>query len=126
VLSLVLRFLFQGRRERGLFFVTVLILLALALAALTFTGFVDLSVEWPVIIAVPGLAMLLTFMFERSHDRSLVLPALMFIVAGGAILPFTMGLLDSSFLPGIALYWPALLLLAALAVLPRAIRDRSE
>src|SRR5713226_4049124 len=95
VLSLVLRFLFQGRRERGLFFVTALMILVLALVALTFTGFVDLSQEWPVIIALPGLAMLLTFMFERSHDSSLVLPALMFAVAGGALLSFTMGLLGS-------------------------------
>lgn len=126
VLSLVLRFLFQGRRERGLFFVTALIILVLGFVALTITGFIDLSEGWPVIIILPGLAMLLTFMFERSHDSSLILPALMFIVAGGVILPFTMGFLDSSVLPGIALYWPVLLLLAALAVLPRAIRDRTE
>jgi len=126
VLSLVLRFLFQGRRERGLFFVTALIILMLGLVALAITGFVDLSQGWPLIITLPGLAMLLTFMFERSHDSSLVLPAFMFIVAGGVILLFTTGYLDSSFLPGIALYWPALLLLAALAVLPHAIRDRTE
>jgi len=47
------------------------------------------------------------------------------LVGGALALPFTMGLLSSSFLTSVALYWPVLFLLAALTVLPRAIRDRA-
>jgi hypothetical protein len=63
--------------------------------------------------------------FERTHDRGLLMPGFMLIVAGALALPFTMRVLSSSLLSNVALYWPILFLLAALAILPRAIRDRS-
>jgi hypothetical protein len=70
--------------------------------------------------------MLITFVFERNHDRGLILPGLVLIAAGGALLAFTMGFIDSSILSSIALYWPLLFFVIALALLPNAIRDRGE
>ncbi|MEP7286404.1 MAG: hypothetical protein ABI947_11605 [Chloroflexota bacterium] len=125
-MSILLRFLFNSRRERGLFFIGALIVISAGIVALVVLDFIDFAELWPVVIIAPGLAMILTFIFERSHDRGLLLPGLMLIVAGVALLLFTMGFLDSSILPGIALYWPVLFLLLALALLPRAIRDRVQ
>jgi hypothetical protein len=124
--SLLLRFVFNGRRERGLFFLTVLLLLLMGLGAAAASNLIDVALGWPLIILAPGLAILLTFILERNHDRALVLPGLMLMVAGGVLLPFTSGLIDPGILSVVALYWPVLLLLLALAFLPRAIRDRSD
>ena len=125
-LSLAMRFLLNARRERGLFFVGIMILLWLGLAALAISGNIEIGQTWPLAVGAVGLAMLLAFVFERTHDRGLLLPGLMMIVAGGMALLFTMGALPGGLLTGVALYWPVLLLVVALAVLPRAIRDRTE
>ncbi len=124
--SLLLRFLFNGRRERGLFFLTMVFILVTSLVAAVATGYIDPVEGWPLLIMAPGLAILLTFIFGRNHDRSLVLPGLMLMVGGGVLLPFTTGLIDPGILSVVALYWPVLLLLLALAFLPRAIRDRTN
>jgi hypothetical protein len=124
-LSLALRFLFNGRRERGLFFIAVMILLLTGIIGAAAKDWIDLSQGWPLVIMVPGAGMILTFIFERSHDQGLLLPGLMFIVAGGVILLFTTYFLDPAVLSIVALYWPVLLLVLALAVLPSAVRDRA-
>jgi hypothetical protein len=124
-LGLVARFLLNARRERGLFFVGVLMLLLLMLVGLAISGTINLLEGWPLVISAVGVAMIITFVFERTHDRGLLLPGFMIIIAGAIALPFTMGLLDSSVLAGVALYWPVVFLLVALAILPRAVRDRA-
>jgi hypothetical protein len=125
-LSLAMRFLLNARRERGLFFIGTLLLLWLGLVALANSGNVEIGQTWPLAVSAVGLAMLLSFVFERTHDRGLLLPGLVLIVAGGVALLFTMGALPGNLLTGVALYWPVLLLVVALAILPRAIRDRTE
>jgi hypothetical protein len=124
--ALAIRFLLNARRERGLFFIGALILLAIGLVAAAIYSEIDLGQIWPLSVSVIGLAMIVTFVFERSHDRGLLLPGLMLIVAGAVAVPFTMGIFPSSILSGVALYWPVLLLLVALAALPRAVRDRAD
>ena len=42
------------------------------------------------------------------------------------MMTFTMGIFYAPALTGLALYWPVLLLLVAVALLPRAIRDRAS
>jgi hypothetical protein len=124
--GLVIRFLLNARRERGLFFIGALVLLAIGVVAAAIYSELDLGQIWPLSISVIGLAMIVTFLFERSHDRGLLLPGLMLIVAGAVAVPFTMGIFPSSILSGVALYWPVLLLLVALAALPSAVRDRAD
>ena len=125
-LSLVMRFLLNARRERGLFFIGVIVLFWLGLVVSAIYGGFDIGQVWPLAISAIGLAMIVTFVFERTHDRGLLLPGLLLILAGGAMLLFTFGILSSSVLSNVALYWPALLLLAALALLPRVIRSRTD
>ncbi len=124
-IGLVTRFWLNTRRERGLFFIGMLLLLWIGFIALGVTGNVDLGQGWPLTISAIGLAMILTFIFERTHDRGLLLPGLTLIVAGAVALPFTMGILSGTVLTNVAVYWPVLFLLAALTILPRAIRDRA-
>ncbi len=125
-LSLITRFLLNTRRERGLFFVGTLLLLWGAFAAAVLTRLIDFLEMWPLLVIAVGAAMVVTFVFERSHDRGLLFPAGLLIVAGGVALPFTMDYLSSSVLAGIARYWPVFFLLMALALLPRAIHDRTD
>ena len=73
-----------------------------------------------------GLALIVTFVFERTHDRGLLLPGTVLIVAGLVALPFTLGLVTANILPVVAVYWPVVFLLIALALLPRVIRSRAE
>lgn len=126
LIGLMMRFLFNARRERGLFFIGVTVLLLGVFWALVLSNTFDVTQGWPLVLVAPGLAMIITFLIERSHERGLVLPGLMLMVAGGALLTFTMGLFDISVLTNIAVYWPILFLLLALALLPRAIRDRGN
>ncbi|MCC7450324.1 MAG: hypothetical protein IT324_23095 [Anaerolineae bacterium] len=125
-LSLVMRFLLNARRERGLFFIGVIALLWIGLIIVVIYGGFDIGQVWPLAVSAIGLAMIVTFVFERSHDRGLLLPGLILILAGGVMLPFTFGMLSNSLLSSVALYWPALLLLAVLALLPRVIRSRAD
>jgi len=125
-LSLVMRFLLNARRERGLFFIGVILLFWIGLVISAIYGGFDIGQVWPLAVSAIGLAMIVTFVFERSHDRGLLLPGLILILAGGVMLPFTFGMLSNSLLSSVALYWPALLLLAVLALLPRVIRSRAD
>ncbi len=125
-ISLVIRFLLNTRRERGLFFVGVLVLLWLGFVAWLVYAQADAGQMWPLSISVVGLAMLITFVFERTHDRGLLLPGFILILGGGLALLFTMGALPGYILTGIALYWPVLFLLLALIILPRALGSRTD
>jgi len=124
--SLVLRFLLNGRRERGLFFIGAVILLWIGLGAASLSG--DLAIEqaWPLAISAIGVGMIITYLFERSHDRGLLMPALIVILFGALILPFTLGMLPPDIMSLVALYWPVVLIILAMALLPRAIRDRTQ
>lgn len=123
-LGLLARFLLNGRRERGLFMLGAVILLWAVLAALVASGGLLIEQAWPFGVAAFGVAMLLTFIFERSHERGLILPALAFMAAAGMAIPITTGLIPPDLLEMVTLFWPLLFLLVALLLLPRAIRAR--
>jgi hypothetical protein len=125
-IMLLLRFLFNSRRERGLFFLTMAIILFAGFAAMVAAGAIDITLGWPLLVAVPGAAMIFTFLFERTHERGLLLPGIIFIIAALVLLPFSLGYFDNAILSDVALYWPVLLIVLALALLPRAVRDRAE
>src|SRR5689334_14477476 len=72
LLAVVLRFLFNARRERGLFFISMIVILTVAFLIMSYMGIIDFTVAWPVLISIPGVAMIITFVFERSHDRGLL------------------------------------------------------
>jgi hypothetical protein len=125
-LALALRFLLNGRRERGLFIAGLVILAWTGLAALVSSGNIPIQQSWPLGIIAIGLAILVTFFLERNHERGLILPALSFMVAGSAAMPFALGLISSDLNKVVAIFWPLLILVPALALLPSAARPRGE
>jgi hypothetical protein len=125
-LALIARFLLNGRRERGLFIAGLVILAWTGLAALVASGNMLIEQSWPLGVIAVGVAMLATFFLERYHERGLILPALAFMVAGSAAMPFTLGVISSDLNKVVAIFWPLLILVPALALLPSAARPRGE
>ncbi|MCC7209966.1 MAG: hypothetical protein IT323_21870 [Anaerolineae bacterium] len=125
-LSLIGRFVFNGRRERGLFALGVVLLLWTGVLALIVNGNLAVGQGWPLGVAAVGAALLLTFVFERNHERGLLLPGFALIVAGIIAMPFGVGLIPREITATLALLWPLLLLIPALALVPLAFRIRTE
>jgi hypothetical protein len=123
-IGLLARFAFNGRQERGLAFVGLLILLWLACAVTFLSNFISLYVGWPIFVVALGGAMLFTVMLDKTHDRGLALPGMIFLWAGGVALVFTMQIISLSSLAGWAIFWPFALVIVALALLPRVFRAR--
>ncbi len=124
--SLVARFLLNARRERGLFFIGLVVLGWVGVVAALLSRDaqnVTLTQGWPLLLMVVGLAALLTFLFERNHDRGLILPGILFIVGSGVALLFTLQLVPGTTLRVVAAYWPLVFVLIALALLPRTFRE---
>ncbi len=125
-LSMIARFLLNVRRERGLFFVGLVILSWVGFTTVVITRGLIVAQVWPLLIMALGLAALLTFLFERNHERGLILPGFLLIAGGGIALLFTLGLVSGEVLRLVATYWPVIFVLLALALLPRTFRDRTN
>jgi hypothetical protein len=121
-LGLLARFLINGRRETGVLFISLVLVLWIALGALAVTGVIDLMVNWPMAISAVGVAIIIMMAF--IHERGLLLPGLALIVAGVTLLMFTTGTVDVASVAQIAQYWPVLLIIVALVFLPSAFRSR--
>ncbi len=124
-IGLVARFLFNARRERGLFFLGIMILLMIGLAVVVIARTLPFSEVWPLLIMALGLALLLTFLFERNHERGLILPGVMLIVAGASALAVTLRFLPTDGLAIVAANWPLAFILIAVLLLPRAFGGRA-
>lgn len=126
-ISLLARFWLNGRRERGLCFLGLTVLLwSLFLTAVVARNLL-LDHLWPILLMALGLALLCTFLFERAHERNVILPGLVLILAGAVALAFTWPLLPGDWLGGVQsvlIYWPLLCLALAMLLLPRALRRR--
>ncbi|HVO43392.1 MAG TPA: hypothetical protein VMT34_12245 [Aggregatilineales bacterium] len=123
--GLIVRFLMNARREPGLFFTGITLLLWLGVAASDPLFNVDFLQAWPLLISAVGVGILLTVLFQRSRERRLLLPGFLILLAGIVLLPFTMGLFVDTVLPTIALLWPLVLVIPILVLLPRVIRRQS-
>jgi hypothetical protein len=126
-IGLVIRFWLNMRRERGLFFLGLTICLWAGFVVAALLRGLTLSHIWPALIIAIGLAALCTFLFERTHERALILPGIALIVGGGTGLAFTLSFVPSDALnnlPNLLAYWPALPIILALFLLPRAFGRR--
>jgi len=124
----VFRAIVFGRRERGLLFIGLWIWTTAGAAALLVYAYdaqPDVTEWWPLVLASLSFTFLLTYVFERSHDARLVLLALLTAVAAGTAFWITMGNVDQSFLNTAADYWPLLLLVIGIGLLPLAFRRRT-
>ncbi len=125
--SMMLHSIVYGRRERGLLFVGLWIWItagAVALLAFTFEDTPDAREWWPVLLLSLGLALLLTYVVERAHDARLVLVSLCVFVAAGVAFWTTLGNADLDRLEDAADYWPLLLAVLGIGLLPLAFRRR--
>lgn len=122
--GLFARFALNGRRERGLAVIGVALIGWAAAVYLVWAGQLSIGAAWPLAIVAVGVALLVAFAFERGHDRGVVLPALAVIVVGVVALPFGLGNVSPALMQSIALFWPVLLLIGAVLLLPRAFRPR--
>lgn len=121
-------FLF-GRRERGLLFVGLWILTTAGLiTALVYGLDEDPSVRewWPLLLWSLGFALVFTYVVERTHDVRLLLLSVMALVAGTTAYLVSSEQLDNDALRDAADYWPLLLAVAGVGLLPLVFRRRTE
>jgi drug/metabolite transporter (DMT)-like permease len=117
-----------GREERGLLFVGLLVWLgagALAVLVLGIDAEPKATDWWPLVLAVPGLTILLTYLLERGRDPRLLLLAAIILVTAGLAFAFTSDRFDDSALDEAADYWPLLLSAVGVGLLPLAFRRRT-
>ena len=124
-IGFILRFLMNGRREPGLFFIGLLILFWLGISLANPLLNVEFSQAWPLLICATGIALILMVGFQRSRELKLLLPGFLIAVSGAALLPFTLGLFVDQVMTTIAIFWPLLLVVPILILLPRLIRRES-
>ncbi len=121
-------FLF-GRRERGLLFIGLWILTTAGLIAALVYGVEDdpsVSEWWPLLLWSLGLALVLTYVLERTHDVRLLLLSVMALVAGTTAYLMGSEQLDNDALRDAADYWPLLLSVVGVGLLPLVFRRRTE
>lgn len=114
-----------GRRERGLLFLGLYVWITAGVIGVIAYG-IDLQPDarewWPALLWSLGLTLLVTFLLERAHDARLVLLAVLVTVAGGAAYWVTSGEADAQLLDDVADYWPLLLAVLGVGLLPAAFR----
>lgn len=114
-----------GRRERGLLFLGLYIWITAGVLGVIAYGIdlqPDASEWWPALLWSLGLTLLVTFLLERAHDARLVLLAVLVTVAGGVAYWVTSGEADAQMLDDVADYWPLLLAVLGVGLLPAAFR----
>lgn len=126
VLTYLFRFFVSGRRERGLFFLAiVLIMWGIVMALINLKSDTFTFEEfWPLMIAGIGLALFITFLFERSHQVGLVFPGIILLFASGVSFIVSLGIIGQSVTDAITNYWPLILACIGLTLLPSAIQKR--
>lgn len=121
--------LLSGRRERGLLFVGLYVWVTAGLLA----GLVyaiedrpDPAEWWPLLIASLGVTLVLTFLIECTHDARLVLLSIMILVAAVTAYWITSGQIAEQYLSDATDYWPLLLTVAGIGLLPLIFRRTGQ
>lgn len=119
--------LLSGRRERGLLFVGLWVLVTAGLIA-GLLYFVesdpDVGQWWPLVLWSTALTLLLTYLVERTHDGRLVLLAVVTLVAGITAYLVSSGEISDDTLDTAADYWPLVLTVIGVGLLPLVFRRR--
>jgi hypothetical protein len=107
-LTLLSRWLSSGRWARGALFAGITLLLLVGVAAVLVlqpTGF-DLQRGWPLLLAAPGLGMILAGLLARPLERGLFYAGLVLVMMAVAGLVPQLGVLSGSLLAIISSAWP--------------------
>lgn len=125
--SAVLHVLLAGRRERGLLFVGLWVWFTAGMLAVLVYGIdeqPDATKWWPVLFWSLGLTLLVTFLIERTHDPRLVLLSMVVLVAGSVAYAVTADYVSEQVVDSAADYWPLLLSVLGVVLLPLVFRRR--
>jgi len=117
-----------GRRERGLLFFGFWIWLAagsIALVMLGIEGEPEATEWWPLLLVSLGLALVVTYLFERLHDARLLLLGLTILVVSAVAFLVTQGTIEQELLDDVADYWPLLFSVIGIGLLPLVFRRRA-
>ncbi len=117
-----------GRRDRGLVFVSIWAWSLAGMLSLLVYGIdenPDAAKWWPILVWSLGLALIVTYLLERTHDARLVLLSVLIFVAGGTAFAVTSDRIDQEVLDTAADYWPLLLSVLGIGLLPLAFRRRT-
>ncbi|MCI0711460.1 MAG: hypothetical protein L0154_15000 [Chloroflexi bacterium] len=126
VLTNLFRFFESGRRDRGLFFIAIVLLLwgvLVAMDNLTNNRF-QIENYWTLLGAGIGFAFIITFLFERTHQVGLIFPGILLIVASGVGVMMTQGLIQQGFQEFLVDYMLLIVALIGLSLIPVALRER--
>lgn len=128
VLTYMFRFFISGRRERGLFFLAVVIICWGGVVALSSIDNETFPLEefWPLTLAGVGVALFLTFLFERSHQAGLIFPGIILLFASGIAFLITLDIVEQPVLDTVADYWPLVISFIGLTLLPAALQGTHD
>jgi hypothetical protein len=121
--GLLARFILNGRREPGLALIGFASLFLLVCCAIVANGLVTLPQGWPLFVGAVGLALTAVFIFTAPRDRGVFLAGVTLIWASGVALAFTLDFFSWRFLAGFAVFWPIVLLVPIVLLLPRIFRS---
>ncbi|MBZ0308258.1 MAG: hypothetical protein K8I82_19495 [Anaerolineae bacterium] len=124
VLTNLFRFFSSGRRERGLYFLAlVLISFGVVLAVIVNIPDADASEWWPLVLVGISLSYFFTFIFERQHENGLVGVGLLVMIAAVVALMVTVGVIPQEVLDTAGDYWPLLIAFVGVTLIPLAFRQ---
>ncbi len=119
------RWFASGRWARGSLFLALTLLLAggVFLAAPVLPD--GLADAWPLLVAAPGVAIILAGLLSRPADRRLFFPGVALVVAGLVGLLVMFGAAPAELMTALAAWWPLpLVVVVVLLILPRFNRQR--
>lgn len=127
--TMVVHALLSGRRERGLLFLGLWIWVTAGMVAMLVYGLddqPDAAEWWPLGMWSLGITFLLIYILDRTHDARLVLLSTVVLVMGLTAYAVTSEQIDQSILDHAADYWPLLLVVLGVVLLPLAFRRRVQ
>ena len=126
MLTYIMRFFASGRRERGLFFIAMVLLAWGSLLGLSMAtdGEFALSQFWPLFVSGIGVAFVLTFIFERTHQIGLLFPAILLIYSSGVAVLATQDIISPDVQQAVVDYGALVVAFIGLTLIPTALRAR--
>ncbi len=127
--TLVFRALIGGRQERGLLLLGVWVWVTTGLLFVLVYGIdetADAARWWPLLLWSLGAAFILIYPVERTHDVRLLWLGTLTLLAGGVAYAVTSEQIDEESLQDAVDFWPLLLSVLGVGLLPLAFRRRIE
>ncbi|MFP4322007.1 MAG: hypothetical protein ACLFTK_06095 [Anaerolineales bacterium] len=128
VLTFLFRFFASRRQERGLLFLALSLLgIAAVVGLFSIAPSTFNLAEWyPLLFLSISLALVVTFLLDRQSERGILGVAALFVVMGGAAFLVSFDIIPQDILQQIADYWPLLIALLGITLVPVALRRSAE